>query len=564
MNRFLFAFLIVIAAGCSRGNGVLWLSGGPMAPEGEPAFEYRILNHWDNLDDTVERGYAGPSIWEWTSDAVPEERIRTYGRLNQSIGINGSVLNNVNASPSILDSVHLDRVRQIADILRQYGIRTYLAVNFAAPMALGYLPTADPLNPDVVQWWNDKVKDIYSRIPDFGGFLVKASSEGQPGPQNFARSHADGANMLADALSPYGGIVMWRSFVYAPNSPDRARQAYEEFVPLDGKFRNNVIIQIKNGPVDFQPREPVSPLFWGFRSTASMPELQITQEYTGQDKQMCFLSEMWKECLDVIGTRKAIAGVANTGQDDDWCGQLFAQANWYAFGRLAWDPSLSSAQIADEWIHGTFVRPWWCPELLFEKKFVEPVKNMMLQSREAMVNYMMPLGLHHLFFWEHHYGPQPDCDIPGAREDWMPRYYHRADSIGLGFDRSSSGSNAVEQYPDSLARLYGSLQSCPENLLLWFHHVPWNYRMSSGRTLWEQLCFQYDSGVKQAEGFVGTWKSVRPFVRKDLWQDTMEKMLIQARDAAVWRDTCLRYFQQFSGMEISCGSAYFRASSQMP
>lgn len=546
----LISLSLLALVGCTRGSDVLWLANGEFSPEGTPACQYRILDHWDNLDDSVERGYAGLSIWEWTSDSIPVERIRTYGRLNKAIGINGSVLNNVNSNPAILDEEHLQRVARIADILREYGIRTYLSVNFATPLSLGELQTADPLNEDVINWWNSKVDAIYSLIPDFGGFLVKASSEGQPGPQDFGRSHVDGANMLADALAKHGGILMWRAFVYAANSPDRAKQAYEEFVPLDGQFRENVIIQIKNGPVDFQPREPVSPLFWGLHSTESMAELQITQEYTGQENHLCFLPPMWKECLDAIGPRKAIAGVANTGQDDNWCGQMFAQANWYAFGRLAWNPSLSSDEIADEWIHHSFKKPWWCTKKRFERYFVEPVKAMMLESHEAVVNYMMPLGLHHLFYWEHHYGPQPWCDIPGAREDWMPRYYHRADSTGIGFDRSESGSNAVSQYPDSLSAIYGSVADCPENLILWFHHIPWDYTMKSGRSLWDQLCIQYDLGVKQVSGFLNTWENVKPYLDSTVWEETYEKLKIQEKDARLWRDACIQYFQTFSEKEI--------------
>ena len=552
MNRIKLLLLTIIAVGCSRGNDALWLAAGPMEPSGEPYYEYRILDHWDNLDDTVERGYAGPSIWAWTGE-LPVERIHTYGRLNQSIGINGSVLNNVNANPRILTPEYLKRVADIADILREYGIRTYLSINFATPQALGELPSADPLNPDVCAWWKAKVDEIYELIPDFGGFLVKASSEGQPGPQNFGRTHVDGANMLADALEPHGGIVMWRAFVYAADSPDRANQAVQEFEPLDGRFRSNVIIQIKNGPVDFQAREPVNPLFFNLTETSNMPELQVTQEYLGQSFHLVFLAPMWEEFFSgmLLGNRsdiRAIAGVANTGQMEDWCGHIFSQANWYAFGRLAWDPTLSSAQIADEWLHGTFRKPWWCSRARFESGFIEPVKEMMLRSREDCVNYTMPLGLHHIFNGSH-YGPGPWQRAP--RPDWEPRYYHKADSAGIGFDRTvETGSGNTAQYPDPYSTRYDVAETCPENLLLWFHHLPWDYSMSSGRTLWDEICLHYDSGIKAVQGYIVTWDAVKPFVSKTVWKKVQQRLVIQEADARWWRDACVQYFQTFSGMPV--------------
>lgn len=552
MNRIILLLLTIIAVGCSRGNDALWLAAGPMEPSGEPYYEYRILDHWDNLDDTVERGYAGPSIWAWTGE-LPVERIHTYGRLNQSIGINGSVLNNVNANPRILTPEYLKRVADIADILREYGIRTYLSINFATPQALGELPSADPLNPDVCAWWKAKVDEIYELIPDFGGFLVKASSEGQPGPQNFGRTHVDGANMLADVLEPHGGIVMWRAFVYAADSPDRANQAVQEFEPLDGRFRSNVIIQIKNGPVDFQAREPVNPLFFNLTETSNMPELQVTQEYLGQSFHLVFLAPMWEEFFSgmLLGNRsdiRAIAGVANTGQMEDWCGHIFSQANWYAFGRLAWDPTLSSAQIADEWLHGTFRKPWWCSRARFESGFIEPVKEMMLRSREDCVNYTMPLGLHHIFNGSH-YGPGPWQRAP--RPDWEPRYYHKADSAGIGFDRTvETGSGNTAQYPDPYSTRYDVAETCPENLLLWFHHLPWDYSMSSGRTLWDEICLHYDSGIKAVQGYIVTWDAVKPFVSKTVWKKVQQRLVIQEADARWWRDACVQYFQTFSGMPV--------------
>lgn len=548
MNKFKLFSLLLIAAGCSRGNDVLWLANGPVEPAGEPYYEYRILDHWDNLDDSVERGYAGPSIWAWTDEEIPVERIHTYGRLNKSLGINGSVLNNVNANPKILTPELISRVASIADILREYGIRTYLSINFATPMALGELPTADPLDPSVRAWWKAKADEIYAAIPDFGGFLVKASSEGQPGPQDFGRTHVDGANMLAEALEPHNGIVMWRAFVYAPDSPDRANQAVEEFKPLDGQFASNVIIQIKNGPVDFQAREPVNPLFYNLFETASMPELQVTQEYLGQSFHLAFLAPMWEEFFSQCGETsvgpKAIAGVANTGQEDTWCGHVFSQANWYAFGRLAWDPTLSSEQIADEWIHHTFVKPWWCSKARFEKEFVAPVKDMMLSSREACVNYTMPLGFHHLFNGSH-YGPGPWQG--SIRPDWSPKYYHKADTAGIGFDRTiATGSGNTAQYPEPYASRYEDLESCPENLLLWFHHVPWDYVMSSGRTVWDEICLHYDNGIQTVRSYLTTWNKVKPYVDEDIWNKVQERLVIQEEDARWWRDACVGYFQTFS------------------
>lgn len=555
MNKHLIIITLAIAAvGCSGGSaiegGPLWLAAGPMEPQGEPCFEYRILDHWDNLDDSVERGYAGPSIWSWTADEVPESRVREYGQLNSSIGINGSVLNNVNASPKMLTAPVLDRVRQIADILREYGIRSYLAVNFATPMALGELPTADPLDPAVRAWWKAKADEIYTMIPDFGGFLVKASSEGQPGPQDFGRTHADGANMLAEALGDRG-LVMWRSFVYAPDSPDRANQAVEEFKPLDGQFADNVIIQIKNGPVDFQAREPVNPLFFNLEHTISMPELQVTQEYLGQSWHLAYLGTMWEEFFDGLGQagdRKAIAGVANTGADGTWCGHVFSSANWYAFGRLAWDPSLSAEQIAEEWIRGTFVRPRGCSKARFTREFVEPVKEMMMSSREACVNYTMPLGFHHLFNGSH-YGPGPWQR--SIRPDWEPAYYHKASADGVGFDRTmATGSANTAQYPEPWRSMYDSLDSCPENLLLWFHHVPWDYVMSSGRTVWDEICLHYEAGIKAVQGYIETWNQCKPYVNDTLWDAVQQRLVIQEEDARWWRDACVQYFGTFSGMPV--------------
>ena len=557
MNKVGCIALLLALAGCSRGGGPLWLSSDSRArwTDGTPAYEYRILDHWDNLDGSVERGYAGSSMWGWGTDSIPEARIREYGALNASIGINGSVLNNVNANPQILSTDVLHRVAGIADILRDYGIRTYLSVNFASPLALGELPTADPLDPEVRAWWKAKAQEIYSLVPDFGGFLVKASSEGQSGPQDFGRSHADGANMLAGALAPHGGIVMWRAFVYAPDSPDRANQAVEEFAPLDGRFAPNVIIQIKNGPIDFMPREPVSPLFFNLPNTLSMPEFQITQEYLGQSLHLVFLAPMWQEffesCAKVTEARLcnfAIAGVANTGDASSWCGHPFAAANWFAFGRLAWDPTLSSEQIAEEWIRGTFKKPRGCGERRFTREFVEPVKEMMLSSREACVDYMMPLGLHHMMARDHHYGPGVEYDWPGARRDWLPQYYHKAGEDGVGFDRTeATGSANTAQYPEPFRSIYEDPRSCPENLLLWFHHLPWDREMRSGRTLWEEMRAHYDNGVAAVEDYIGTWEGVRAFVDEALWTDVRGRLEAQLSSAREWRETCLGYFATKQG-----------------
>ncbi|MFQ9316443.1 alpha-glucuronidase [Dysgonomonas mossii] len=529
--------------------------------EERPSYDIRILNHWDNLDGTIERGYAGYSLWKW--DELPNTlspRYKEYARANASIGINGTVLNNVNASPNILKKDYLEKVKALADIFRPYGLKVYLSVNFSSPKVLDGLSNSDPLNPEVQKWWKAKAKEIYSLIPDFGGFLVKANSEGQPGPQDYGRTHADGANMLADVLKPYKGIVMWRAFVYNPSMEDRAKQAYLEFVPLDGQFRDNVIIQIKNGPIDFQPREPFNPLFGALRKTPAMVEFQITQEYLGFSNHLAYLATMFKETLDsdtysdgkgstvakiTDGTLRpakttAISAVANIGEDTNWCGHHFAQANWYAFGRLAWNHQLSSNQIADEWIRMTFSD---------NNEFVEPVKNMMLSSRETIVDYMMPLGLHHIFAEDHHYGPEPWLS-QAAREDWTSVYYHKADTIGLGFNRTTTGSDAVSHYFPPLNNIYNDISTCPENLLLWFHHVPWNYKMNDGKTMWDALCYKYDSGVQQVREYQKVWDRMEQYVDSRRFEEVQSKLKIQARDAVWWRDACLLYFQTFSKKPI--------------
>lgn len=527
----------------------------------KPSFDIRILNHWDNLDGTIERGYAGYSLWKW--DGLPNTvspRYEEYARANASIGINATVLNNVNASPDILKGEYLNKVKTLADIFRPYGLKVYLSVNFSSPKILGGTKDSDPLNPEVKQWWANKVKEIYKLIPDFGGFLIKANSEGQPGPQDYGRTHADGANMIADALKPYNGIVMWRAFVYSPSDEDRAKQAYLEFVPLDGQFHDNVIIQIKNGPIDFQPREPFNPLFGALRKTPEMIEFQITQEYLGFSNHLAYLAPLFKETLDsdtysdgagstiaklTDGTLRpakvtAISAVANIGEDANWCGHHFAQSNWYAFGRLAWNHQLSSEEIADEWIRMTFTD---------DKNFVTPVKEMMLTSRETVVDYMMPLGIHHIFAEGHHYGPQPWLSEAG-RKDWTSVYYHNADNTGIGFDRTETGSNAVSQYFSPLNKIYGNIETCPESLLLWFHHVPWNYQMKDGKTLWDELCYKYDTGVKTVREYQKIWDQTEPYIDTQRFREVQSKLKIQARDAVWWKDACLLYFQTFSKQPI--------------
>ena len=527
----------------------------------KPAVNLRILNHWDNLDGSIERGYAGKSIWKWDEiilDKAGEfkniskdlrNRLITYARSNASIGINGAVLNNVNSSPQMMTSEYLHKVKVIADIFRPYGIRVYLSINFASPMALGYTKTADPLDMKVQLWWKKKAKEIYASIPDFGGFLVKANSEGQPGPGDYHRSHADGANMLADALKPFGGIVMWRSFVYGANhkGEDRVKQAVSEFKYQDGKFRDNVILQSKNGPLDFQPREPYAPIFDNIHQTPQIAELQITQEYLGQSKHLVYLAPMWKEFFRFVSPDKlkGIAGVSNIGDNANWCGHPFSQANWYAFGRLAWNPSISSEEIAHEWL----IQTYECKD----ERFTKPVEMMMLTSREACVNYMMPLGLHHIFKFDHHYGPEPDGFKAEYPLEWCPVYYHQADSNGIGFNRSSDGTDAVGQYPEPYRSLYDNLATCPEEYLLWFHHVPWNYRMKSGSTLWEELCMRYNMGVSMVETYRDYWHtSTKEYMKDHIteWEMTDSLLNVQLASAKEWRDVCLKYFQTFSKMNI--------------
>lgn len=527
----------------------------------KPQVGLRILNHWDNLDGSIERGYAGKSIFKWEEIKLGKngkggsiskslhDRLITYARANASLGINGSVLNNVNASPKMMTAEYINKVKIIANILRPYGIRVYLSINFASPMALGYTKTADPLDKKVQQWWKKKAKEIYATIPDFGGFLVKANSEGQPGPGDYHRTHADGANMLADAVKPYGGIIMWRSFVYGANhkGEDRVKQAVSEFKGMDGKFRDNVILQSKNGPLDFQPREPYAPIFDNIKQTPQIAELQITQEYLGQSKHLTYLAPMWKEFFGFVNPDRlvGISGVANIGDDANWCGHPFSQANWYAFGRLAWNPSLTAEEIAHEWLVQTYENQ--------DEKFTKPVEMMMMTSREACVNYMMPLGLHHIFKFDHHYGPEPDGFIASYPLEWCPVYYHKADAQGVGFDRSSKGTDAVGQYPEPYRSLYDNIETCPEEYLLWFHHVPWTYKMKSGSTLWQELCMKYNMGVAMVEVYRDFWHtSAKQYMKghEQEWQNTDSLLNVQLENAKEWRNTCLKYFQTFSKMKI--------------
>jgi len=527
-----------------------------------PKIKYRLLDHWDNLNRSVERGYAGFSIWNWhTLPDYIDQRYIDYARANASIGINGAVVTNVNANATILTKEYLEKVAALANVFRTYGIKIYLTGRFSAPIEIGKLKTADPLNEDVKRWWKNKIDEIYTYIPDFGGFLIKANSEGQPGPQDYKRSHADGANMFAEALAPHGGIVMWRAFVYSNESPeDRLKQAYAEFKPLDGKFNDNVAVQVKNGPLDFQPREPFSPLFGAMTKTPLFMEYQLTQEYLGFSTHLVFMAPLFKEVLDADTYAKGkgstvaqvidgslyghslsgMAGVANIGNDIDWTGHPFGQANWYTLGRLSWDHDLSSAQIANEWIRQTFGN---------DKGLVDTVAKMMLSSREAVVNYMTPLGLHHIMGYGHHYGPAPWFD-KASRADWNPVYFHRADSIGIGFDRTSKGTNYLSQYAPELRKKYEDISTCPEDLLLWFHHVSWNHKMKSGRTLWEELCYKYYSGVDSVRRMQKEWNSLEKQVDKQRFQQIKMLLAIQEKEAVWWRNSCLLYFQTFSKMPI--------------
>jgi alpha-glucuronidase len=527
-----------------------------------PKIKHRILDHWDNLNRTVERGYAGFSIWDWQRlPGYIDQRYIDYARANASVGINGTVLNNVNANAQVLTEEYLPKVQALANAFRPYGIKVYLSARFSAPIEIGGLKTADPLDSTIIAWWKSKVDEIYTYIPDFGGFLIKANSEGQPGPQNYGRNHADGANMLADALAPHGGIVMWRAFVYDDKVPDdRFKQAYNEFKPLDGKFRSNVLIQVKNGPIDFQPREPFHPLFGAMPKTPLMMEFQITQEYLGFATHLVYLGTLYQECLNADTYAKgkgstvakviegnldnhslsAIAGVANIGTDINWCGHPFAQANWYAYGRLAWDPELQADKIAEDWLRMTFTS---------NARFLQPMKKLMMDSRENTVNYMTPLGLHHIMGWSHHYGPGPWVSNK-PRADWTAVYYHKADTLGIGFDRTSTGSNALSQYFPEVEKKFSDLQSCPEEYLLWFHHVNWNYRLKSGKTLWNELCYRYYAGVDAVKGMQKTWDSMEGTIDPERFQQVKMLLAIQKKEAEVWRNSCVLYFQTFSKMPI--------------
>ncbi|CAN5476133.1 alpha-glucuronidase family glycosyl hydrolase [soil metagenome] len=530
-----------------------------------PLIQLRMLNHWDNLNRTVERGYAGMSIWNWQKLPVYiDKRYKDYARANASIGINGIVLNNVNANATILTPAYLEKVAALANVFRSYGIKVYLSARFSAPVEIGNIKTADPLDPEVIKWWQQKADEIYRYIPDFGGFLVKANSEGQPGPQNYNRTHADGANMLADALTPHNGIVIWRAFVYSSEvNEDRFKQAYNEFKPLDGKFRENVLVQVKNGPIDFQPREPFHPLFGAMPKTPLMMEFQLTQEYLGFSTHLVYLAPLFKECLEADTYNKGknsfvasiidgslehhsisgIAGVANIGSDINWTGHPFAQANWYALGRLAWDHHLSSSAIAEEWARQTFTN---------ENTFIDTVKKIMLNSREALVNYMTPLGLHHIMGYSHHYGPAPWYD-KATRADWNPVYFHKADSTGIGFDRTTKGSNALAQYKPEVQEQFQNINTCPESYLLWFHHVSWNYRMKSGKSLWEELCYKYYEGEQEVQLMKQEWNGLKKWMDEERFEQVSMLLSIQQKEARWWRNACVLYFQTFSKMPLPQG-----------
>ena len=535
-----------------------------LAISSAPRVQHRVVNHWDNLNRLVERGYAGLSLWEWGS--LPEyknPRYTDYARINASLGINGTVINNVNADPRILSDQFLKKAAVLADMFRPYGIKLYLSINYDSPRAFGDLDSADPLDPRVQAWWKARTEKIYSYIPDFGGYLVKADSEGQPGPQGYGRNHADGANMLADALKPYGGVVFWRAFVYNADIEDRFRGAYDEFTPLDGKFRENVILQVKNGPIDFQPREPFSPLFGNLPNTNTMIEFQVTQEYFGFDKHLAYQGPLFTESLNTdthakgpgstIGkilegkvfnySRTGMAAVINPGTDRNWTGHPFVQSSWYAFGRLAWDYTLDAEAIADEWLRMTFTN---------NEKFIAPALAIMMQSREAGVNYRSPLGLTHLYAQGHHYGPAPWHDKSG-RADWTATYYHRAGKDGIGFDRTATGSNAVAQYHPAVRDIYGDIDKVPEDLMLWFHHVSWDHKMESGRTLWEELVHKYYAGVEQVRGMQREWDALEGLIDAQRFAQVKALLEIQERDAVRWRDSCVLYFQSLSGKPIPAG-----------
>lgn len=527
-----------------------------------PKLKLRLLNHWDNLNRTVERGYAGFSIWNWhTLPGYIDQRYIDYARANASIGINGTVLTNVNANATVLTKPYLEKVKALADLFRPYGIKVFLTARFSAPIEIGRLKTADPLNEEVQQWWKQKMQEIYSLIPDFGGFLVKANSEGQPGPQDYKRTHADGANMLADAVVPYKGIIIWRAFVYAAENPvDRHKQAYDDFVPLDGKFRNNVMVQVKNGAIDFMPREPFHPLFGAMPKTPLMMEFQVTQEYLGQGTNLVYLAPLFKEVLEsdtyckgkgstvakvIDGSidnhqLNGMAGVANIGNDINWCGHPFAQANWYTLGRLAWDHTLSSEKIADDWLRMTYSN---------NSSFLLIISKMMMQSRDIMVQYSNPIGLHHIMGTGHHYGPAPWVSNLN-RPEWNPVYYHKADSAGIGFNRTATGSNAIVQYFPGARKLWEDINTCEERNLLWFHHVSWNHKMKSGRTLWEELCYQYYSGAEQVKQMQQTWKVVKSFIDRERFEQVSQLLVVQYNEAVWWRNACLLYFQTFSRQAI--------------
>jgi len=531
----------------------------------QPRLKLRVLDHWDNLDRSVERGYAGESIWDWQKlPGYLDPRYTDYARANASLGVNGTVLNNVNASAASLTPAYLEKAAALAGVLRPWGLRVYLSARFSAPIEIGGLKSADPLDPQVQRWWKDKADEIYRYIPDFGGFVVKANSEGQPGPQDYGRSHADGANMLADAVKPHGGVVMWRAFVYSHEQPDdRAKQAYAEFVPLDGRFRDNVLLQVKNGAIDFQPREPFHPLFGAMPKTPLMMEFQITKEYLGFATHLVYLGALYEETLQADTFRpgpgntvakvvegkghalSGMAGVANIGSDRNWSGSIFDQANWYAFGRLAWNPEQSARAIAEDWVRMTFSN---------DPAFVAPVVEMMMASREAVVDYMTPLGLHHLMGRGHHYGPAP-WDAGSERPDWDPVYYHRADRQGIGFARGSDGSNAVAQYAPALAKQFDDPATVPERDLLWFHHVPWDHRMASGRSLWDELVLHYGRGVDQVAAMRATWAGLSSQVDAQRYQEVASFLAIQQDEAQWWRDASIAYWQSINGLPLPAGLA---------
>ncbi|WP_051572094.1 alpha-glucuronidase family glycosyl hydrolase [Ruminiclostridium cellobioparum] len=535
-----------------------------------PVNQLRMVNHWDNMDGSIERGYAGKSIFYKNNKITGNlARIGDYARILASVGINAIAINNVNVhkiETLLITDRYIKDAAKLNEIFRSYGIKLFLSINFASPLSTGELSTADPLDKEVRKWWKNRAEFIYSHMPDFGGFLVKADSEGRPGPFTYGRTHADGANMLAEALKPHGGLVIWRCFVYnclqdwRDRTIDRAKAAYDHFMPLDGAFAENVLLQIKNGPMDFQVREPVSPLIGGLEKTNQVLELQTTQEYTGQQKHLCYLVPMWKEVLDFdtcakgrgTSVKKIIsrevfknkyggfATVTNIGDDTNWTGHQMAQANTFGYARLAWDPELTSEEIAESWIRLTYSN---------DRILVGTIKDMLLGSWRTYENYTSPLGIGWMVNPNHHYGPNVD----GYEYDkWGT--YHRADHKGIGVDRTvRNGTGYAGQYHKEVARLYENVETCPEELLLFFHYIPYDYRLKSGETLIQYIYNTHFEGVEQAEELKRKWESLKDKVEEDVFDHVMERLEGQIAHSKEWRDIINTYFFRKTGIPDELG-----------